>query len=1543
MKRRAVMIGLIVLVLGGATAALVFYMRSSRAAKPLKRVEVALRAGKLQKAAEVAERYVADHPDDWRGYQLLGRARLRMAIYAEARKAFRKAAAAAPSEIEPVLALARTYSIPAEHILVRPAATLSNDVLSEAIGQLSDAIGILDKAKKANPKWALDLGEQIGRNYQRLNLAWQGLGERLLDGAEAAEGAGDEGLAKRRRRAYEKAMTEMKQAAGKAIEALLEVVKRDAARPDAAKALVTLCIQQKDKQSLAAARKAILALEPPPAVAAMMLALYESRAPFDRHGFSVEQACLWKLARRLDDLLAQYPRQVEIKLALAETLLTLTNKDKNDKSPTKKGRLTREGRLAEADSLCGEVMKVSPRDYRARLLRGRIMMKRNQYTKAERFLAEVKTDYPTTEALMAYARACMRIGRVEPAKEAMRTITRISPKYAYARRYMTEFLLRKHFYDQAFDDAKEYYHYHPGDPSAVRLFVMAAVRTEQPALADKALKKAEKDYPDRAGMLVVVAQGYAILGKMDKAKKLMKRAADCEPATPADLLAVASALVKVGRSASAERLLLGRIESDPDRVRYYEPYQPNYRFTLGQLYVSGNRPFEAVDMFRWAIRLDPRNDAYRVALAKVLFEIDDLEGCDSELKEVLDPDNVEAKLLRWQLRLARGEDVGSTEEMLAQVGGAERKGFQLAMIYFQRRKLEQCISICLEELKRTPNDVPLRSLLGQAYLAQGKRKQCLREWTRLLRNSPAKLSNYRRLAGLLAMDRSPEQAARALAAIPGARPDMVDLAMGWLLSRKKGGTAAAIKAYNRVLGRADVTGPVRNRARMGLARALAAQGDIDGSVRELDRLIRIANWKGAAIKTRAEILVRAKAAGADAALKQWEELAVESRDITALQHVVQLYLAMNRADKALDVCRRGRELFPESPRVLMMQVDVLTRSRRADQAIPLIEKIIQLQPMNLKARIALATRWNTANRPGKALEVLKAMESVSPEAKAGALFMRGQMLASWGLSAQAIECFKQLISRRYGRIPELQLSLGRAMAQLGRKQLTRKLLLAVPAKSKHYVAARLLLAGIAETDERKLDILDALEKAVPADEGVFVARMNVLMLSGQGDEAMKTYHAFAKGTGKDVRMPLAASFMALRYLFEKARYEAARQLALRTAEQVPARNRRWRRLAALAGLDTEPATTGQVLPSVGSADLYDALLGLIMSVRQTDGPAVARWFSRIDRIGRELASRPAAGEIPARYAVLAALAAGKPSQADRYARRAANIRAPVARELLSRPGSKADKAAEAAELLKATLAVDFGLVKTGRSWAMAVLVKRPKCQWAAALIARTRPKIATKRKVLEILQPDDCLLAQLMRASLLGAKERNERLVDIYRRAAEAEKGNMRLVNLQAIAAEGAGRLEEALELYRKVMKAGAYPMAANNAAYIVSRLYPRDALRLREALGWIEPVIKAVPQVAALRDTRGWILFLLGEKGRARADLRRVVKQLNRSPEVHYHLGMIEADAGNAELSRWHFAAAIDWARVLKAETNELSIADARAAELAGKALAEAADGDGK
>ena len=1520
--RRVLLIVVIVAFLGAVTGGILWYLHRNTVEKLLARSEVALRAKEYDRALELAVDAAAKEPANWRVYYMKAQAFCGKGQYAEAREALAEAARHDPPGVTVPLAVAETYAMPARRALASEDEFRQPSVLVGAVAGLKQANDYLAGVRAPDDAGALDVQQAIGLNLMQMGTAQQLLCDRLEKESQLAATAGDAAAKAAKHKAAEESRGEADRLLRQATDTLLPVVKKDPKRAQAARVLVDLCVDRGDRTALAAAREAILALEDPPPAAVVRLLLAEFRNVGELADAD-DTKRLESAAARLDRILEKYPGNNEARLARAEVAL-------------------RAGELDRAVEMCNQVLGAKPEtDQRvsARFMRARVLSFQNKWAEAERELYSLRTEVPRWPAVQYYyGLAAHETGKEEPAREAMRAVTEIErqsaksdPIYAEAHRYLAESLLADGFAPEAFSEARAYYNAVRADPdagapsrvTALTLYVYTAKATNQVNLARTALETAAKDDAARPEVLLAVHEGYRLLGENpDAARAALETAAACAPSTVAGRLAVARAKAMLGRVSEAERMLTEELARSPKDARV--PME------LGRFFALTGRPLQAVEQYRAAVRLDDRNLACREALAAALHESGLDDDCLAECQAILDrnPANAAALRLTNLIRLARGQD------LLPQAGPGAPTGLALAQAMLGSGQPEKCVEVCQEQLKERPNDADARLLLGQAYKMLGQDDKCAEQWTAVLKQMPDKLPIYLRLADIMSRTLKPEAVEAALAAVPGAKRDLANLAVGWLFDRR-GQYEAAAEAYGRLAARNDAADDARNLARLFRAQSLARAGHLDQATIELDQVTGTPTSRSRALYYKATLLASAdRAKEADAILADMVRQAVKDADAATLERIAALYARMPQTDKALAACDEMGKLLPNDARPCLVRADILTAAGRLAESIDCYRQAIERQPGNLRAYAALARTLDAAGNPQEAMATLKLLEGLGQTGRMEALAERGTMLAQWGLAAQAADTFEQLAELGRGADPRLQLALGQAFAVLGRKDRARKALGSIAEYAPQYVAAQQVAADLEDTDDAKLGVLLQAQKVKPDSSALVVQQMDILLRANRLADALKVFGEFSARRPSGSLMPDEVRGMALQAMLAAGDLPAAADLAAQSAQG--SADPRWRRVAILLALAQKPDSAKPLLPEVGVAAPYEALLGLLVAAQT--GQPVAPWKDRLDRIQQTLSQMTPPQSLSPVHRMLAALAAGAGADAEAAAaliRGASNIGRQPVDELLASAQSNPKSPEEAAALLKATLAAEFGMPLLARTWAMQILKARPACQWAAAIALQTGPDADASQELLKVLQPADCLLARAAQATLAIEQKDYARAVEIYQSLVQTEKGNQELVMSLALALEQAGHPADALPLYRQVWDATQNPIAANNAAYIVSCLYPKDDARLAEARQWAEAAVKAAPDMPGFRDTLGWIACLQGRNDEALQSLHRAVKGLPDSPEVHFHLGQAEMAAKQADFARWHLQAAVALSDKLKADGETLSTSTLAAAEGARQALA--------
>ena len=1521
--RRVLLILAVVLVVLLAAGSIYWYLHRNTTEKLLQRSELALRAKQFDRAMELAEAAIAKAPANWKGYYMQAQAFSSKGQYAEARKALEEAARHEPPGVTVELATADTYAMPARRSLASDEARRQTSVIQDAIAGLRQANDYLSRIRAKDEAGTLDVEQAVGLNLLQIGGAQEALRDRLNKEAAVHATAGEAADSAAKVTAAKEAGADAARSLKQATDALLAVIKKDPKRGFAARTLVDLCVQRNDQVALAAARQAIMSLEDPPPAAAVKLILAEFRSVGEVADPAQEAERLAAAAKQLDRILEKHPGDGDATLGRADIAM-------------------RSGDLDRALELCKQVLDSKPegdQKFGAKFMQARILMAQNKWSDAERELQSMKTETPRAVVLYFYGKAAHETGKEEPAREAMRTVTEIerrypgaSPVYAEAHRFLAESLMRSGFASEAFPEAKAYYEAVRDDPDeaaaqslplALGLYVQTAKATSQVGVARTALDAALKDYASRPDVLLAVYEGYRQLGeKPETTRKPLEMAAECAAKTVAGRLAVARAKAFLGRVSEAEKLLMDEAARNPK--------DPRIAFQLGTFYALTGRSLQAIEQYRVAVRMDDRNLTYHEILAAALHESGLDEDCLAECQVLLDrnPANATAVRLTNLVRLARGQ------ELLPQSGPGTLTGPSLAQEFLRNGRPQQCVEVCLKQLKETPNDTDTLLILGQAYLVLGQNDKCIEQWTAVLRQMPDNPSAYQRLADIISRTRKPEAVEAVLAAIPGAKPDLVNLAMGGLLDRR-GQYDAAAEAYGRLAARQGATEGLRNLAHLFRAQALARGGHADQAAIELDQVAATSAGRSQALYAKASLLASTdRSKEADAILDDIARQAVKDKDAAALERVAALYSRLKQADKALAVCDQMDKVLPNDARPCLVRADILAAAGKLNETIACYQQAIERQPGNFRPYTAMANALDAAGKPLEALATLKQLESMGQTGRLQALAEQGSLFARWGLPLQAAESFEQVAKLGRDADPQMQLALGQAFAGLGRKDQARKILAAIPEYAPQSVAAWQILASLEDTDDAKLAVLAQARKAKPDSQAILVQEMGTLLRANRPAEVIKTFQAFSAKRPSGSAIPDEARGAALQALLMTGDLAGAASLTAQAAQD--SGNPRWRQVAALLALAQKPESAKALLPDAAASGPYEATLGLLAALQT--GQPVEPWKKRLDQIQLLLSQMTPPQSLSPTHRILAALAAGAKADAETALasmKGTSTALRQTAEEFLASAGQNPKSSEEAAGLLKASLASEFGMPILGRVWAMQVLKARPTCQWAAATVLQTRPDAAVSREVLQILRPADCLLARIAQSGLALEEKQFDKAVELCQTTLQADKGNPELLMALAMAFEAAGRTADALPLYRQVWEATQSPVAANNGAYIASCLYPKDAAKLAEAQKWAEAAVKAAPDTPGFRDTLGWIAYLQGRNEESLQALRQAVRRLPESPEVHFHLGQAEARAGHKDLARWHLAATLSLAEKLKADGATPSPAILEAADRARQALA--------
>ena len=316
-----------------------------------------------------------------------------------------------------------------------------------------------------------------------------------------------------------------------------------------------------------------------------------------------------------------------------------------------------------------------------------------------------------------------------------------------------------------------------------------------------------------------------------------------------------------------------------------------------------------------------------------------------------------------------------------------------------------------------------------------------------------------------------------------------------------------------------------------------------------------------------------------------------------------------------------------------------------------METAIKKQPHNFQTYIILARLLDRDEKRGEALAVLDRLAAAGQAGRNLALLERGRLMASWGLHAQAAEAFQEVARLGYSKNPQLMFNLGRVLAEIGRKPQAREYLSAIPLYADTYVAARIMLADLADKPEESLAILTRLNKVKPGQAAVLAKTMQHMLRAHKRADAIKLFREFSEAHLRKKR-PAQAAPLALQAMLESGDRAAAIKLAETMYQQTKAPA--WRRMTILLKLDVQDAEAANLLPPVEQAGIHEATMGLYLAAKQGQAARAKTWEGRLNKIQADLQDMSPKRSMPIRLRLLAALSADSPGMANQYVEQISN-------------------------------------------------------------------------------------------------------------------------------------------------------------------------------------------------------------------------------------------------------------------------------------------------
>jgi len=437
---------------------------------------------------------------------------------------------------------------------------------------------------------------------------------------------------------------------------------------------------------------------------------------------------------------------------------------------------------------------------------------------------------------------------------------------------------------------------------------------------------------------------------------------------------------------------------------------------------------EAAQMFQTAIQANPKHLSARAQLAKIYV----YAGAPDKAMETLEPgfviapDDADLLTARGSARLKQGDQPGAradAEKAVRIAPSNEDAVALLAFVYNGAGESQQAIDLVSNALQAPGASLNLRLVLAQLYLGADRHPQAVQELQRVIAAEPRKLGYRFRLAQVLLLDKNVDAAEAALRAAVAQVPDSAEakLVLANFVAQYRSYDVAAAE-----LGRLSAASPADEQLRLALAQFYTDHGkraeaeavyrriikDDDTGPNALTARTRLANvflasnQLSAAAPLLAEVLkqnprdndaliARANLAlargNADAAVSDLRAVQRDQPNSIPLQrNLARAYLQNDDPTLAEETLRTAVQSSPDDAEPVVDLAELLVRTGRGDQALPLLEKFTTRQPGNLTALNALFYVQLARNDVAAARHTAQRVQTSKPGEAAAGDFLLGQ-------------------------------------------------------------------------------------------------------------------------------------------------------------------------------------------------------------------------------------------------------------------------------------------------------------------------------------------------------------------------------------------------------------------------------------------------------------------------------------------------------------------------------------------------------------------------
>jgi tetratricopeptide (TPR) repeat protein len=573
----------------------------------------------------------------------------------------------------------------------------------------------------------------------------------------------------------------------------------------------------------------------------------------------------------------------------------------------------------------------------------------------------------------------------------------------------------------------------PFQTDVVLAYFQALIANNQEAEGEKlalALIEKEKSYSPIYDLLYLE---YAKQNRLEEGERLLKLKADNNPKNGNYQIQLASHYFLSKRRDEMDAV----IQKLADEKQF-----PDGRLLAGDFFFLRLREFDhAEEQYRAGIQAFPKDKAtYQKRLIELYATIGKNDDANKLIAGILkdNPKDADAVAMRAALMLTTGNReqinmaANDLQSLVAKTPNNYMLRYNLARALLAKGEFDTARVQLEEAIKLRTDFIAARELLTKIDLAKGDGGKALQQSEDTLKLDRNNLNAHLARSSALLLLGEKDKAHVELNAITRAYPQNVDARyqVGYLAFQEKDFKKAGQVFGDLYRANGDMRGLV------GMVETLASEGHLNEAIAELDKKIQAEPDRRDLILTKAKLLVRAQRY--DEAIAVYQALLQKEPNAgDLLFQLGETYRLKGDLNMAMDFFRKASKAAPNDTLSLLQLSLLMEGTGKGDQAKPIYEQIIKLEPDHPVALNNLA--YIKAQEGGdldSAMTMAQRARQKSPDSTAIADTL-GWIYYKKNMTEESIRLFTDLIQKE-PKNPVFRYHFGLALLQKGDRPSARR-------------------------------------------------------------------------------------------------------------------------------------------------------------------------------------------------------------------------------------------------------------------------------------------------------------------------------------------------------------------------------------------------------------------------------------------------------------------------------------------------------------------------